>query len=65
MIFSGHAPDGIMYTDQGKQPDRAKNKNYQKQELPYKIIRKKIRKKEQERKETDDEPFNRQEVYIL
>ena len=42
-----------------------KNKNYQKQELPYKIILKKIRKKEQERKETDDEPFNRQEVYIL
>jgi hypothetical protein len=33
-----------------------------KKELPYKIIRKKIRKKEQERKETDDEPFNRQEV---
>ena len=59
MIFSGQAPDGTIHTDQGKQPDRLK------QQLPFKIIRSKIRKQfERERKQAGDEPFHRQEVYI-
>ena len=61
MIFSGQASDGSIYTDQGKQPDRTKNKNYH-LKSSEKIIRKEI---ERERKQSDDEPFNRQEVYIL
>ena len=58
MIFSGHASDGTIFTDQGKQPDQTKTRTTI-QNHPKEI------RENQERKETDDEPFNRQEVYIL
>ena len=49
--FSGQASDGTIHTDQGKRPDR------QKQQLPFIIIRSKIRKElERERNKADDEP---------
>ena len=44
-----------MYTDQGKQPDQTKTRTTI-QNHPKEI------RENQERKETDDEPFNRQEV---
>jgi hypothetical protein len=43
IIFSGQASDSTIHTDQGKQPDR------QKQQLPFKIIRNKIRKESDRR----------------
>jgi hypothetical protein len=62
IIFSGQASDGSIYTDQGKQPDQTKI-NINKISLRTTIQNhpKEIR-ENQERKETDDEPFNRQEV---
>ena len=55
IIFFGQASDVSMYTDQGKQPDQTKTRTTI-QNHPKEI------RENQERKETDDEPFKRQEV---
>ena len=65
MIFSGQASDGSIYTDQGKRPDQTKT-NSNKLSIRTTIQNHpKENKKDTERKQADDEPFQRQEVYIL
>jgi hypothetical protein len=65
MIFSGHASGGTMYTDQGKQPDQTKTNKIKITIRTTIQNHPKENKKDTERKQADDEPFQRQEVYIL